>query len=273
MRHPVLTALVAALILALLPSAPVSAQKKSESPVLARIVKSGKVRVGMSGSQPPLNFRGKDGEMMGFEVDIANGLATLMGVELEIVQMPFGELLGALGKNKVDLVMSGVTITPERNLRMAFVGPYTLSGKSILTKSKTLAASDETSDLDQSDLKLAALAGSTSQSFVEIFMPKAKLTTTADYDGAVQLLLDDDVHAVVADFEIVMLSAFRHPEASLATLNEPFTIEPIGIAVPPGDPLLVNFLENTLGALEVSGALSEVRRLWFQRGDWLQQLP
>jgi ABC-type amino acid transport substrate-binding protein len=248
-------------------------ESHSDSPVLARIVSNDTLRVGMSGNQPPLNFKGKDGTMMGLEVDLATTLAALMEVELEIVQKPFGELLGALQKGQVDLVMSGMTITAERNLKVAFVGPYYLSGKSILTRSSALAMADDAEDLDQADLKLAALEGSTSQRFVETLIPKATLVTTKDYDTAVKLLLADDVQALVADHEIVELTALLHPKENLVTLARPLTIEAIGIAVPPGDPLLMNFLENSLGALEASELLGALRSRWLQQGDWLQQLP
>jgi len=181
--------------------------------------------------------------------------------------------LPALAAGDVDLVVSGLTITPERNMRAAFVGPYFLSGKSMLTRSTTLAQADEAGDLDQESLKLAALEGSTSQEFVERMLPKASLVTTKDYDAAVKLLLADEVSAVVADREIVTLTAFLHPKEGLATLREPLTIEPIGIAAPPGDALLVNFLENTLGALEASGVLSALRTRWLERNDWVGELP
>ena len=250
-----------------------SAEASSDSPVLARVVSSGTLRVGMSGNQPPLNFKGKDGTLMGLEVDLAGAIAALMNAKLEIVQKPFGELLGALQKGEVDLVMSGMTITAERNMKVAFVGPYYLSGKSILTRSTALAQADETEDLDLADLKLAALEGSTSQRFVEALIPKATLLTTKNYDDAVKLLLADDVQALVADREIIALTALRHPEENLVTLAQPLTIEAIGIAVPPGDGLLINFLENTMGALEASELLGALRSRWLQQGDWIQQLP
>ncbi len=245
---------------------------ESSSTVLERIA-AGKLRVGMSGNQPPLNFESKDGQMMGLEVDMARALAALMGVELEIVKTPFGDLLGSLAKGDIDLVMSGMTITAERNMRAAFVGPYYLSGKSILTKSATLAAADETGDLDKADLTLVALEGSTSQAFVEALLPNAKLITATDYDAAVKLLLDDKAQALVADQEIVALTAFLNPRAQLATLTQPLTIEPYGIAAAAGDSLLLNFLENTFGALEAAGALEALRNRWLTQGDWVDQLP
>ena len=95
----------------------------ADSPVLSRIVKNGTLRVGMSGSQPPLNFKSKDGKMKGLEVDLSRALASLMDVRLEIREKPFGELLGALDAGEIDMVLSGMTITAERNLSTAFVGP------------------------------------------------------------------------------------------------------------------------------------------------------
>ena len=64
--------------------------------VLGRIVKSGEFRVGMSGSQPPFCVKSKSGQLIGYEVELAASLANAMGVELKIVEKPFGELLGAL---------------------------------------------------------------------------------------------------------------------------------------------------------------------------------
>ena len=167
-------------------------------------------------------------------------LANAMGVELKIVQKPFGQLLSALEAGEVDAVMSGMTMTPKRNLKAAFVGPYVLSGKSILTKDKTVAAIQEVGAIDKAGITLAALENSTSQKFVETLMPKAKLVTTADYDSAVKMVLEDKATAMVADYPICALSVLQHKDQGLVTLTEPLTIEPIGIAIAPGDSLLLN---------------------------------
>jgi polar amino acid transport system substrate-binding protein len=250
-----------------------SAGAESSSPVLSRIVKSGVLRVGMSGDQPPLNVRSRSGEIIGLEPDLAAVLAEAMQVELKIVPKPFPQLLGALEAGEVDVVMSQMTITPERNLRVAFVGPYFISGKSILTKSKTLAAADEAGDIDEAGVSLTALEGSTSQKFVEMLIPKAKLITTNDYKQGVDLVIKGKVDALVADYPICVISVLRHPESELATLLTPLTIEPIGIALPADDPLLINLVENYLKALEATGVLEALRARWFEDGSWVSQLP
>ena len=98
------------------------------APRLQRILDSGELRVGLSGNQPPLNMKNKRGEIIGFEVDLVNALAHAMGLETRLIARPFAELLPALAKGELDLVISGMTITPRRNARVAFAGPYFISG-------------------------------------------------------------------------------------------------------------------------------------------------
>ena len=166
-----------------------------------------------------------------------------------------------------------MAITPERNTKVAFVGPYVLTGKSILTKSKTLAAAQEVTDIDMASVTIAALAGSTSQEFAELVFSKAKLQTTSNYDEAIKLVMDDQADAMVADIELCQITVMRYPDAGLATLSDPLTIEPIGIALPPGDTLLINLVENYLGAIEMVGFLDELHAQWYTDGSWLIQVP
>jgi len=103
--------------------------------VLNKILKSGELRVGTSGSQPPFTMKSKDGQLMGYEIELAKLLIDAMNIKLKFVEKPFSELLAALEKGEIDVIMSGMTITPERNLKATFAGPYIVSGKSILAKS------------------------------------------------------------------------------------------------------------------------------------------
>ena len=240
---------------------------------LQGILESGELRVGLSGNQPPLNMKNKRGQIIGLEVDLIGALARSMGLEARLVTMPFADLLPALEKGELDLVISGMTITPERNARVAFVGPYFISGKSVLTKSKTIANVDNSQALDDPSRSYAALAGSTSEEFVKTLLPRAKLVATQNYDSAVQMVIDDKVDEMVADFPICMLSVLRNPLVGLSTLVTPFTVEPLGIALPAGDPLFVNLVENYLNTLEGTGLLIQLKAKWFSDGSWVSELP
>jgi polar amino acid transport system substrate-binding protein len=233
----------------------------------------GELVVGMAGNMPPMNMTSKEGELIGYEVDLARAMAATMGVRAKLEVIPFAELLPALQSGKIDLILSNMTITPGRNLKVAFVGPYFTSGKAFMTKIKTIAMADEPEDIDAKKTKLVALKGSTSQAFVEKAIPDAILVTAKDYDEAVKMVLEDKVHAMVADYPICVVSIFRYPDQGLLSVVTTLTYEPIGVGVPAGDPLLVNWVENFMGIAEETGLLQELKEKWLLRADWLQRLP
>ena len=244
----------------------------SASPVLDRIQKRGALVVGTMGNMPPLNMTSKDGEIFGLEPDLAGILAKAMNVKVKFVTKPFNELLPALQTGQVDMIMSGMTITPERNLKVAFVGPYFISGKAFLTKKQTIAYAKKAEDANNPNTKIVTLKGSTSQAFAEAFLDKTTLFTTGTYDEAVDMILQDKVQAMIADYPICVVSVFRYPEAGLLSVVTQLTYEPIGIAIPANDPLMMNWTQNTLNGLEESGILDELKLKWFAGGDWLNKL-
>ncbi len=245
----------------------------AQSPVLDRILQHGEIRVATSGDQPPFNAISKDGQLMGLEIDLIRALAEAMNVDLNLTSMPFPNLLPALRDGKVDMVLSGLSITPERAREFAFVGPYVLSGKSILTDSETLVNMKSPRDLDRSGLILVALAGSTSAEWVERVAPSATLVTTQNYDEAVKMILAKQANAMIADMPVCVLTVLKNPHADLATPAEPFSIEPIGIAIPANDPRFQNLIETYVEAFESTGVLEELRKEWLEGGDWVLALP
>jgi polar amino acid transport system substrate-binding protein len=244
----------------------------SASPVLDRIQHRGELIVGTMGNMPPLNMTAKDGEIFGLEPDLARMMAEEMDVKIKFVTKPFNELLPALETGEVDMVLSGMTITPKRNLKVAFVGPYFVSGKAFLTKIKTIAYADQAKDANNPNTKIVTLKDSTSQAFAEKYLDKTTLYTTGTYDEAVNMVLQDKVQAMIADYPICVVSVFRYPNAGLLSVVTKLTYEPIGIAIPANDPLLMNWTYNTLNNIEGSGKLDDLKLKWFAEGDWLDKL-
>jgi polar amino acid transport system substrate-binding protein len=242
------------------------------SPVLDRIMAKKELVVGTAASMPPLNMTFKDGQIMGLEIDLVRMFAGAMGVKLTLKTIPFNDLLPALDAGQVDLVISGMTITPERNMKFAFAGPYFASGKSILTRQKNAAAMKEVSQINAPDKVLVALKGSTSQMFAEKLFPKAKLVLTNDYDQAVAMVREDKADAMVADFPICQVSVFRYPASELATLKKPLYYEPLGIALPANDFLWLNWVQNSLNTMEKGGQMETLVEKWFEDGSWIKDL-
>jgi len=242
----------------------VAAEAGGVAPVLNRIAAKKELVVGTAASMPPLNMTLKDGQIAGMEIDLARAIAASMEVKLTLKQMQFNALLPALQAGQVDMVLSGMTITPARNLKVAFVGPYITTGKSILTKKENVETMSERSKINNPDKILVALKGSTSQIFAEKLFPQAKLLLADDYDQAVSMVREDKAQAMVADMAICQLSVYRYPDAGLANLNKPLSYEPLGIAIPANDPLLINLLQNFLNTMEKSGGLQGLEERWFK---------
>ena len=171
------------------------------------------------------------GELIGFEVDLANLVADALGVEVEFVTIAFPDLLDALKKGEIDIVMSGMPITAARSLDAVFVGPYIVSGKSVLAKSQALAGGETAQDFNRTGITVAALRNSTSEAYVKKRLAKAKLVTVEHYDEAIQMIIKNEIKALIADVPACKLAVFRYPDEDLTTLSAPLTVEPIGIAV------------------------------------------
>jgi polar amino acid transport system substrate-binding protein len=234
----------------------------ADSSVLADIEKSGKLVLGTSGNMPSMSET-RDGKVVGFDIDLARLMASGMGVKLEIKTLPFNGLLSALEKGDVDVVISNMTINPERNMRVAFVGPYMTSGKCVVTKEDTLAKAEAAEDLNTSSTRLAALAGSTSAAFTKALLPNAKVTLVDDYESAIKMVNSDKIGGLLTDYPICLSILKTHPDAGFVSLFSLLTYEPVGIALPGHDPLFLNWTENFLTRVEGMGLLDELAMRWF----------
>lgn len=244
----------------------------SAGSALERIMQKGELAVGTSGNQPPMIATTKKGEIIGLDADIARAMADAMGVKVKFVPMSFAELLPALEAKKVDMVLSGMTITPQRNQKVAFVGPYYVSGKGILAVAEKYAALQQAKGLDTPEVTVAALKNSTSQKFVETLVSKAKFIPTKSYDEAIDLLFKGKIDVIVADYPFCALTAYRYEEKGLIAGASPLTFEPLGIALTE-DTLLINWVQNFMIMLQGSGRLKAMHEKWLNGGSWIDELP
>ncbi|RJX34409.1 MAG: hypothetical protein C4525_07240 [Desulfarculus sp.] len=242
-------------------------------PVAQRVSKNKLLVVGTAADYPPFNVKDKAGRVIGLDMDLAHGLAAALGVKLEVKVMPFAQLLPALRAGKLDLALAGITMMPRRNLEVAFVGPYFVTGQGMLLKASLAASIKGPGDVNRPEFTVAVAKGTTGEGAARVALSMAKLAPAANMEAALKMLLDGKAQVLVADFPFCALAAFRYPQANLAALDKPFTYEPIGMALPPGDDLWANLLRNYLGALMQSGKLKQLQQRWFQRADWMQNVP
>jgi polar amino acid transport system substrate-binding protein len=244
----------------------------SAAPVMDRILSRGELKVGMSGDMPPLNMLTKEDKIIGLDADLAAMVADAMGVKLNVQKIAFAGLLPALESGSIDLIISNMTMTPGRNLKVAFVGPYFTSGKGLLTKNSTLTQAQKFADINNPKFTFVALKGSTSEAVARAGAPQAKLVGVSTENEGVQMVIDGKADAMLADFPICVVAAYRNQGSGLVSVVAPLTYEPIGIAVPKGDPQLVNWLDNFLNSLEKAGYMKDLAAKWFDKPTWVNQL-
>lgn len=250
------------LILIIFSSYGYAAQVSADAPVLSRIVKNGQLVLGTSGNQPPMTMLDKSGKPAGFDIDLADIMAQALGVKLVTKIFPFSDLLGALESGKVDVVISNMTITPKRNMRVAFVGPYMTSGKCLITKKENLAKADDAAELNIPEMNLVVLKGSTSEDIVRTLMPKVKLTTVENVDKGIKMVAEDKVGGMMADYPVCLHTINNNPKAGFISVFSMLTYEPIGIALPANDALFVNWTGNFLERLDKTLTLEVLAKKW-----------
>jgi polar amino acid transport system substrate-binding protein len=241
-------------------------------PAMDAIAKRGELIVGTSGDYPPLTAKAKDGTPMGLDVDLARLIGEGMGVKTRIVFVPFSELLASLQSGKIDMIISNMTMTPKRNMQVAFVGPYFFSGQAILMTKAASVAIRDLDGLNKAGFTLAVPQGTTSEIAARENLAKAVLTVTKSMDEAVSLLLAGKVKAVLSDAVTCALAAARYRDKDLIA-SDPLTFEPIGIAISPNDPHLANWLSNFLMLLKGTGGLKAITEKWITDPSWIKQLP
>jgi polar amino acid transport system substrate-binding protein len=233
------------------------------APVLERINKSGKIVVGTSGSMPLMTERLPSGELAGFDIDMATALAETMGVRLELRTMPFSQLIPALERGEVDIVISNMTMTIDRNMRVAFAGPYFVSGKCLVTKEQEIARVDQADDLKETDARIAVVKDTTSENFVKELLPHTKLVPVAATEKGIEMVSNGDATAFLTDFPICLSVMKRFPDSGFQSVVSLLTYEPIGIALPANDPLLMNLAENFINRAENVGLMQRLGLKWF----------
>jgi ABC-type amino acid transport substrate-binding protein len=240
---------------------------------LHRILESGKLRVGMTGTQPPLNMKNTKGKLIGLDVELARELANAMELELVLVETPFAELLSDLEASKIDLVISSMTITPARNARVAFAGPYLISGSSLLTREELVGDLTDLSQLNSPERTWGALEGSTGEALIIDAFPLAKYASIEDQETGVAQISLGEIDGLIADLPSVSFQVARNPDLGLAMMPAPFTTEPLGIALPPNSPLFANLVQNYLNTLDYTGRLIQMKARWLNAGDWMSEIP
>ena len=238
---------------------------------IEQVLRKGVLRVGMS-TFVPWAMKDKTGKLIGFEIDVATRLANDTGVKVEFVPTKWAGIIPALLTGKFDVIIGGMGILPQRNLKVNFSIPYDYSGMSIVAHKKLAAGFNKIQDFNQPTVTVTARLGSTAEVAVRKFMPKAKLKLFDDESQVIQEVRNGRVHALVASAPLPEFMAIENSDFLFMPLNDTFTKEPIGFAVRKGDPDTLNYFNNWIRVVQSEGWLNERKNYWFGTKEWESQL-
>ncbi len=242
-------------------------QQLVEESTIEQVLKRGVLRVGMS-TFVPWAMKDKTGELIGFEIDVATRVAGDMGVKVEFVPTKWAGIIPALLTGKFDVIIGGMGILPQRNLKVNFSIPYDLTGMSMVANKELAAGFNSLEDFNRPDVTLAVRLGATPVAAAEKYMPKAKLRKFDDESQAYQEVLNGKAHALVGSAPTPAFYALKYPDKLFLPLKETFTKEPIGFAVRKGDFDTLNFYNNWITVVTAEGWLRERKHYWFETRDW-----
>jgi polar amino acid transport system substrate-binding protein len=246
-------------------------QKLIKESTVEQILQRGVLRVGMS-TFVPWAMQDKTGKLIGFEIDVATRVAADMGVKVEFVPTQWSGIIPALLSGKFDVIIGGMSVQPQRNLKVNFTIPYDLTGMSIVAHKQLAAGFSKLEDFNRPDVTIAVRLGTTAETAAKKFMPKAQLRMFDDEAQAYQELRNGKVHAVVGSAPTPAFQVVDYPDTLFLPLQDTFTKEPIGFALRKGDVDTLNFFNNWITVVDQEGWLKERKHYWFETKDWEKML-
>lgn len=269
-----LAALLISTGLALGASAPAFAQDVRQSiaaeSVIESIKRQGVIRIGLS-TFTPWSMRALNGDLIGFEPDVGRKLAEDMGVDVEFVPTAWDGIIPALLAGKFDVIISGLSITPQRNLTVNFTDAYAYSGMTILAN-RQLTEGFGLEDLDSPEVTFSARRGAVPAAVIAERFPNAELLLFDDEGAVVQEVLNGNAHATMASEPLPSREARSYPDILYIPVDVLFNQLGEGFAVRKGDPDALNFFNNWIAHYWRTGWLQERHDYWFTTEDWSSQV-
>ncbi len=220
------------------------------------------IRVATDATYPPFEMLDANKNIIGYDIDLINEICALAHCTADIKSTAWDGIFPALQKGDFDAVISGVTITAERDKTMDFTDPYIEVGQVLLVR----ADEERIKSLDDmADKSVAVQRGTTNDEAATNFQKEGKVGEVKrfpTFDLAVKSLLNKDVDAVIIDNTSASGYMGTNPN-QLKIAGEKFTSEGLGIVVREGDKELQEAFNAALKVLRENGTLDRLYQKWF----------
>jgi glutamate transport system substrate-binding protein len=224
---------------------------------MAELQEAGEITIGVKFDVPPFGLENpQTGEVEGFDVDLGNYIADRLGVEPVFREATSDNRIPLLVDGTIDLILSTMTITEERDLEIDFSEPYYVANGDVLVPE----GSDIQSLDDLNGQTVCTALGSTYQDTIKKEAPDAQLRLVDLYSECFDQLQTGQVDAVSTDN--VILTGMVIQDDTLEILDLDYTTEPYGAGIPEGDTEFKQFVDESIAEFIDSGQWQETYDEW-----------
>lgn len=232
-------------------------------------VRRGVLKVGTTPTYVPFEMTDRQGRIVGFEVDLLHAMSRALDVELELVAVPYTELLPGLLAKRFDLIGSGMTVTQQRNLKLNFSDAFMVVGQTVLLHPSLAGKVTSIEDLDEAGYRIAATEGTTGELAAQRFLGSARLNSFTTPEEGVRQVVEGKADAFVHDAPYNLIAISRPENASLYALEQPFTYEPLAFGLKKGDYDSLNWINHFLNQVAQDGTYDRLHDKWFKDTAWM----
>lgn len=229
-------------------------QEETLDPTIQRIKDAGKLVVGTSTPYEPMEYKDETGEYAGFDIDIANEIANQLGVETDIKDMDFELLIDAVANGEVDIAIAAITITSEREEKVAFSNPYFNAGQVIITNESNQEINIPE---DLEDKKVGVEKGTTNEGEALKYTNETNIIKYSNYTEAINGLEAGTIDAVIIDRPAGIV--LTKDNSNIKIVGDPFTNDLYGIAIKKDESALKTEINNVIA----SGIIDTFETKWF----------
>ena len=216
----------------------------------------GTLRIATEPTFPPFEYI-QDGEIVGFDVDLANIIAKHLGVAVEFKRVKFESIIPTLIGGDVDLIISGMTATPERALKVSYTDPYFLTALNLLVSKSRAADAKSVEDLDKEGRIIAVKLGTTGDITAKRVFKQATVRQFKTQNLAALEVAQGNADAFLYDLDAVRKQHAEH-KGTTFIIDTPVSQEPYAIACRKGDPETLAWLNLVLRTIRLDGRLKEL---------------
>ncbi|PTK65506.1 glutamate ABC transporter permease [Staphylococcus borealis] len=212
-----------------------------------KIKERGELRVGLSADYAPLEFeKTKNGktEYVGVDIELAKKIAKDNHLKLKIINMQFDSLLGALKTGKIDIIISGMTSTPERKKEVDFSEPYMETGNVMLIRENNSDAFHTLNDFKNK--RIGAQKGSEQEKIVQQEIENAQLSSLNRLPDAILALKSKKIDGLVIEKPVAEAYAKQNKDLKIANVSFNEEKKPTVIALPKDSPILLQHLNESI---------------------------